>query len=335
MNDTNLDLEPRLVEYLKRKKFYEEKDINTVSLERQYQISKYDLKIISEYQSKDKKDCDLGDPGERQYIQRRVKNYDENTDLIDCSKARFPSNNIHDPRLERINEKMKRERDASQHKSNTNNLKDTYDMYRRDFSSTTSRDFDNEFSLDNVRDEMNTGLNCNFEANSPSNVHELINSTTTNQYNSPKPKIQNHYAPEIEYNQRQHLQRPGNQDKQFNFGSGYTYRKPETPQFQRGNTFDVDNKVNIPTNNCRKSDLNALYNNVGGGEMKNIDYENYVKYGYPTSKARSLGFENPAEHSFHFIDSDIQDPKHVIFDRPISSRLDNKATARSKNRDVY
>ena len=332
MNDTNLDLEPRLVEYLKRKKFYEEQDINTVSLERQYQISKQDLKIISEYQNKDNNICNSG---ERQYIQRRVKNYDENTDLIDCSKARFPSNDIVDTRLERINEKMKRERDASRHKFNTDNLKDSYDMYSRNFSSTTSKDFDNEFSLDNVRDEMNSTLTSNFEANSPSNVHELINPSTTNHYNAPKPKIQNHYAPQIQYNQRQQFQRPGNQDKQFNFGSGYTYRKPETPQFQRGNTFDIDNKVNIPTNNCRKSDLNALYYNVGGGEMKNIDYENYVKYGYPTSKARSLGFENPAEHAFHFIDSDIQDPKHVIFDRPISSRLDNKATAKSKNRDIY
>ena len=158
MNDTNLDLEPRLVEYLKRKKFYEEQDINTVSLERQYQISKQDLKIISEYQNRDNRDNNTCNSGERQYIQRRVKNYDENTDLIDCSKARFPSNNTYDPRLERINEKMKRERDASRHKFNTDNLKDSYDMYSRDFSSTTSRDFSNEFSLDNVRDEMNSTL---------------------------------------------------------------------------------------------------------------------------------------------------------------------------------
>ena len=58
MNDTNLDLEPRLVEYLKRKKFYEEQDINTVSLEKQYQISKQDLKTISQFQNKDKNICD-------------------------------------------------------------------------------------------------------------------------------------------------------------------------------------------------------------------------------------------------------------------------------------
>lgn len=69
--------------------------------------------------------------------------------------------------------------------------------------------------------------------------------------------------------------------------------------------------------------------------MKNIDYENYVKYGYPTSKAKSLGFENPSEHFFQFIDSDIQDPKHVISDRPILTRLDNKTTAKSKKRDIY
>jgi len=331
MNNTNIDLEPRLVEYLKRKKFYEENDINGVSLEKQYMITKIDLKKINDYQKKQNTNTNEDEivfDGERQYVQRRVKNYDENSDLIDCSQARFPKTNLYDPRLDRINEKVRREKEAVNYKSNTSQLKKTYDMYNRNFSSTTSRDFDNEFSLDNIRDDMNAELKDEFESNSYQNTHELVNPPNKHQY---------HTKPSIQYNQIQHFQRTNNNNNSNNntIGSGYSYRKPELPQFNRSNTFDIDNKVTIPTNNCRKNDLNMLYDGVGNGPMKNIDYENYIKYGYPTSKARSLGFENPAEHYFQFIDEDIQDPRHVVSDRPQLTRLDNKTIARPKARDIY
>ena len=344
MNNTNLDLEPRLVEYLKRKKFFEENDINSVSLEKQYMITKTDLIKINKFNNgvaesesdydNENDSQDEENHSDRKYIQRRVKNYDEDNDLIDCSNSRFAFNNIVDPRMERINEKVRREKDAGKQKLNTTNLKQSYDMYSRNFSSATSRDFENEFTLDNIRDEMNSNLTNNFESNSNFNTHELVNPPSNHQY---------HSQPKIQFNQNQHFQRVGQNSQKLNnnfnssndLGSGYTYRKPELPQFQKPNSFDIDNKVNIPSNNCRKTDLNALYNNVGGGEMKNIDYENYVKYGYPTSKARSLGFENASDHFFHFIDSDIQDPSHVIFDRPRSTRVDNKTIAKSKKRDTY
>ena len=97
-------------------------------------------------------------------------------------------------------------------------------------------------------------------------------------------------------------------------------------------------KTHIVSNNCRKSDLNMLYEGVAemtNAPLKNIDFENYVKYGYTTSKARSLGFENPYEHQFQYIDEDIQNPDHVVFDRPMASRLDNKTQQKFKQRDIY
>ena len=122
MNNTNIDLEPRLVEYLKRKKFYEENDINSISLEKQYMITKKDLITINKFNNKNQpniyesdSDDDLDSDyyeennSDRKYIQRRVKNYDENSDLIDSSNSHFPLNNIVDPRMDRINEKVKRE----------------------------------------------------------------------------------------------------------------------------------------------------------------------------------------------------------------------------------
>lgn len=316
MNNSNNKLEPRLVEYLKRKKFYEENNINCDGIEKQYQITKKDLQTINMYNNNG-----------RVYTEKAVKNYDEDNDLIDFSKSKFEMANMYDSRLERINEKVKRERDASKYKYNTTNLQRNYDMYSRDFSSTTSKDFSNEFNLDNIRDEMNAPLQREYEANSKFNTHELVQPPSSHQYNNP---------PIIQRDQRLPYQRLNHPDT--NIGSGYskTYRVAETPYIQKGNTFDVDNKITIPANNCRKNDLNMLYNEFNiFGNMKNIDYENYVKYGYPTSKAKSLGFENPADHFFQFIDPDIQDPSHVVSDRPILTRLDNKTTARAKKRDLY
>jgi hypothetical protein len=306
MNNTNNKLEPRLIEYLKRKKFYEENNINTDYLEKQYQISKKDIEQIN-------------------YINNKKIYNDENSDLIEFSNNKFEMSNMYDKRLERINEKVKREKDASKYKYNTTNLQRNYDMYSRDFSSTTSRDFSNEFNLDNIRDEINAPMDTQYEANNNFNPHQLISSSSSQHYHSP---------PVIQRDQRLPYQKINSNS----IGNGYTksYRIPETPYIQKGNTFDIDNKITIPSNNCRKNDLNMLYNEFNTfGNMKNIDYENYVKYGYPTSKAKSLGFENPSEHFFQFIDSDIQDPKHVVSDRPILTRLDNKTTAKSKKRDIY
>lgn len=317
MNNSNNQLEPRLVEYIKRKKFYEENNINSEGIERQYQITKRDLEKIN-----------LHNNNGRVYTEKLVKNYDEDHDIVDFSKSKFEIANMYDKRLERINEKVKREKEASKYKYNTTNLQRNYDMYSRDFSSTTSKDFSNEFNLDNIRDEMDAPLQRKYESNSNFNTHELVQPPSKHQYNNP---------PTIHRDQRLPYQRLNNLNEN-NIGCGYskTYRVPETQHIQKANSFDVDNKITIPANNCRKNDLNMLYNEFNTfGNMKNIDYENYVKYGYPTSKARSLGFENPSEHFFQFIDSDIQDPKHVVSDRPILTRLDNKTTAKAKKRDIY
>lgn len=322
MNYSNIGLEPRLVEYIKTKKFYEENDINTVSLERRFQINKQDLQKITAYYNL------IGNSNNNSDRYIKVKNYDDNSDFINPSKSTFPSTNMYDSRLDRINNKIKKEKEANNFRYNTTNLGKTYDMYSRDFSSATSSDFNNEFSLDNIRDELNSELKSNFEPNSNFNFHELVNPPQKHQYHNP---------PTIQRDQIQPIQRIDRNDFKQNFGNGdNTYRKLTNIPSQKENTFDIDNKVNIPVNNCRKNDLNTLYNEFNNvGNMKNIDYENYIKYGYPTSKARSLGYANASEHYFQFIDDDIQDPKHVVSDRPLSTRLDNKSVARPKIRDIY
>ncbi len=273
-------------------------------------------------------DSDI-EPEER--VKPRI-NFDDDSHLVESKKSPFPTQNIYDPRMERINEKMRREKEASKYRGNTANMQKSYDMYSRDFSSANSRDFDGEFNLDNIKAEINNVNGGVYEANSNFNTHELVSPATSHQYNVP---------PKIQYNQQLHYQRVSNnkQNTQNTLGKGYTsYRKPELPRFERQNVIDLDHKVNIVSNNCRKTDLNVLYegaSEINNAPLKNIDLENYVKYGYPTSKARSLGYENPFEHQFQYIDDDIQNPDHVVFDRPTASRLDNKTQQKFVKRDVY
>lgn len=314
MNNSNMSLEPRLVEYLKKKKFYEENNINTDAncMEKQYQITRNDLDKINKFMNT-----------KEVYTQKSVKNYDEDSDLINPTKSKFKMTNMYDYRLDRINEKVKKEKEANKYRFNTSNLQKNYDMYSRNFSSTTSRDFSNEFNLDNIIEDMNKPIRQQYDANPNTNTYELVSPPSVHQYSNP---------PVIHRDQRLPYQQINNSI----LGNGYSksYNVTETPYVQKSNVFDTVNKMTIPSNNCRKSDLNVSYGNFSTNNMKNIDYENYMKYGNPTSKARSLGFENASEHFFQFIDKDIQDPKHVVSDRAIPTRLDNKTVARSKNRDV-
>jgi hypothetical protein len=367
MNNSNFfGLEPRLIEYLKRKSFYEEHDVvPPVPLEKQLAITKKDIEQIQSFQNKQKNNNNLVNKNNNKNnsvknnsVKNNYDKFSENTDsesdsdvepeerpktkinfeddshLVECKKSKFPTQNMYDPRIERINEKMRREKEATKYRGNTANMQKSYDMYSRDFSSANSRDFEGEFSLDNIKEEINNVNGGVYEANSNFNTHELVSPPTPHQYNSP---------PNIQYNQQLHYQRTDTRAKRDNIqntlGQGYTsYRKPELPRFERQNVIDLDHKVNIVSNNCRKTDLNILYEGVSelnNAPLKNIDLENYVKYGYPTSKARSLGYENPFEHQFQYIDDDIQNPDHVVFDRPMASRLENKTQKKFVKRDVY
>jgi hypothetical protein len=95
----------------------------------------------------------------------------------------------------------------------------------------------------------------------------------------------------------------------------YKQKVDATNDYLKPSDYEDLNRLNLSMiNNCTEEDRNML----------NINVENYIKYGNPTSKAKSLGFENPVEHFFSYIDDSIQDPDHVCFDRPQLTRDMNK-----------
>ena len=346
MNNSNPNIEPRLAEYIRKKKYFEENNITpTVPLEKQYMITSCDLKQIKKHMLSDKKftrnnTCenisDSSDEDDPNYIEYKV--------------SAFPSTQIKDHRLNRITQKIKKDKDANLQRYNTDNLKKTYDMYSRDFSSTIGNDFNNEFSLNNILDDnqvpdLNDDIIDFFQKsdannvtsyNDSSNPHQLIHPTSNGQYqNKSKNDVNNQYNQYISYNQ--------NKNAQNSLGMGYKkYNQNEISSFQHSGRFDIDTKVNIPSSSMsRKSTIENIYedNNSFGVPMRNIDYENYIKYGTKSSKSRttakSQGFDSVCANHFQFVDSDIQNPSHVVNDRPSSSRLDNRAIARSKTRDIY
>jgi hypothetical protein len=330
MNNTNPKFEPRLSEYIRKKKFFEENNITpSISLEKQYSISSYDLKKIKKILYNNDNENESSDD-------------ETNPNYIEYEQTPFPSTQIKDKRLDRITQKNNRDKNAMIQKHNIENLVKTYDMFSRNVSSTTSCDFTGEFTLDNTINE-NNDLNNNiinfFERsnnnnytsyNDTSNPHENIPKTSFNQYNvNSQNDFNKQYSQYMQYNQ--------NKNAQNSIGMGYKKHVINNSLQQRGH-FDIDNKVNIPsTSTSKKSIIEQTYddNSSFGVPLRNIDYENYMKYGNLSSKSKSLGFDSVCNNHFQFVDSDIQNPSHVVNDRPVSARLENRNIARSTNRTIY
>jgi len=74
-----------------------------------------------------------------------------------------------------------------------------------------------------------------------------------------------------------------------------------------------------------------------GSGTRDIDMETYIKYGCGSStdsKNKSRGYPNTFEHNFQYISADMQSPDHTVLERGISSRVYNKATARTAGREI-
>jgi hypothetical protein len=325
MNNTNPNIEPRLTEYIRKKKFFEENNITpTVPLEKQYSICSSDIKKIKKYLNLQNKSNNIDSDDE------------DDPNFIEYNVTPFPTTQIVDHRLNRISQKIKKDKDANMQRYNTENLKKSYDMYSRNFSSTMGTDFNNEFSLDNILDnnqqsDLNNDIINFFQDNSNPNPNKLNHPVSHNQYQNNSNDINKQYNQHITYNQ--------NKNPQNLLGMGYK-RYGESNSLQRTGYFDIDTKVNVPSSfMSKKNNIETVYedNNLFSAPMKNIDYENYMKYSSNSSrsKAKSQGFDSVYANHFQFIDSDIQNPAHTVNDRPSSSRLDNRAIAKSKTRTAY
>jgi hypothetical protein len=307
-------LEPRLMDYIKKSKHYEDNDIQPiVPLEKTYHITSSDRKTLRAYFSGKKGASDWSE-----YIQPN------NSDFTDDQFEK-------DPRYQRILKKQKSQRDAQDQRQNYGTIRDNYGMYTSDVAPMSALEktysgFDPDEGL--LLDRHQTR-----ETNPYILKHPKLN----------KDKSYN-VVPKIQYNQRQHFQQMYDRvkgpthDPQISniIGKMDSYNKKLEKTYTYSSQMDLDQKKVIPfvaSKNKRDiaNDYCAVPYMMDGGESRDVDIENYVRYGVPEGRARSLGYPSDAEHHFDYISPDIQDPDHVIFDRPYPSRMLNKQTAHNKS----
>lgn len=331
-------LEPRLVEYVKAKKYNEDNNIELgVPIEKLYNISKNDLKLIRAYLSSKKEyNCELENYGDFVSIKHTK-----------FSDTLLPKDFKGDPRFDRIKKKMERDKNANIERHNIDTLSKNYDMYQRNFSSALSTDFKCEFSLDNIIDEVDRPYNKRLDnLNNMSNAFEQVYHNKNEAHINPDKRFYKHKEPKIQYQQylpNQYVPpeamrktHPLKHNSELNniFSSLDTYRKKYSESYDRPSEMDLQHKINIPHNNTKRRSLENEYNllpDSTGGNIRDIDIENYVKFGNPDRKVKN--YNNPFEHYYQFIDEDIQN--HGIEDRPINTRMLNKQQMKPKSREIY
>lgn len=135
---TLFSLEPRLLEYLNRKKFFKKNDIESKTLEKEYQITSRDKEIINAYLSNNKN------------LQKDLTN-----DLY-CEFIKTPSQRPitsqelmkTDPRFQRLKKKLIKEKQALNSKEDISNISRSYDL----FANTSYASMGGDFAIENRED---------------------------------------------------------------------------------------------------------------------------------------------------------------------------------------
>ena len=138
-------LEPRLQEYLNRKRFFKKNAIDSKTLEREYQITKRDRDIIIAYLSKNKaKQSELSQDLYCEYVNRPK----EEKPLT--SKELMQK----DPRFQRLRNKMAKEKAATNVREDISNLSRNYDLFANTGYASMGGDFGIELREDSELDQV-------------------------------------------------------------------------------------------------------------------------------------------------------------------------------------
>jgi hypothetical protein len=123
-NIGSIQLEPRLQEYLKRKTFNEENDIEPpISEEKEFCITPFDLKIIKRYKQ--------GKP--KIYTSKRLRKdpHFVTPDMGDFENGPFDMDFKKDPRYQRIQKKMQSHKDAQKQIRNFEGIDEDYTIFHQ------------------------------------------------------------------------------------------------------------------------------------------------------------------------------------------------------------
>lgn len=321
----NIYLEPRLQEYITKKKYYKKNNIKPdVSLEKEYNITKGDVRLMGAFL---KGDRDM-------YEDKRQEEYygDETREIAQQFETDPDEMFKSDPRFKNYQTKMSRDKKAMKQRHEYNNLEQDYENAFGPITANVANERDNEEYLNIKQSQPFTAGGRDFGYNSRYKY-------TDGEYTSPRmygnavPEIQ--YKDHIQYKQNNVPVRPPidhNPELANVLDKLDTYGQNLNGTYQNYSKFDTDLKVPAPK---MKTNRPVPYMGMGGSVRQQKDGRAITcRYPQYNSKAKSNGFSNPSEHYFDYISNDISDPDHTCTNRSISTRLDNQTTAKSYRRDI-
>lgn len=300
----DLMMEPRLMEYIKKKKFYKENGIEIDFLDKEFQITKQDMVRLKAYLRGDKKTIDE----------------DVHKDYIDPSKSSFPSGEFKkDPRFDRVKIKQQKEAEAQEQRHDYGVISKGYDMYRDDrpFASASGNDF--KKSDFNPNDWFKSSKDEMRRQNEKPPKNSFSRSNT---YTNPKSSYNSYLSSDTTVQDDKH-------SIDAIIGQLQSYSKRDDDFGDRGRKKENENSYQaVP---FMQNGQNGVRDNLS----RDIEVDTYMRFGTtPLRAGKSLGYASTAEHSFSYISPDIQNPDHVVMDRGVPSRAFNKETARPYGRDV-
>lgn len=322
-----ITLEPRLMEYIKKKKYFQENRIDNDTLDKEFAITDNDLMKIRSYFRKDSS--------------KKTKMYDPEKykDFVDATDSSFPSSEFKkDHRFDRLKIKQQRNKDAKIQRHNYCIISGEYDMYRNDrpFASAYGDDFAKSSfhprdwfqNSKDIADEEDWNDNVANRRTTQKVKPKRVSFQESNTYVHPKSTYNGYLARETSIKHD-----PYSIDAII--GELDSYKNKVSKRYESTGTFDFETKTTVPNNRySNKREIETNYRSVPqmhAGGLRNMDVDTYVRFGEtPSRGSKSLGYPNPVEHYFGYISPDIQDPDHVVNNRGVSSRSFNKNTARPR-----
>lgn len=359
--DGSIMLEPRLQEYLRKKKFYKDNNIdNCISLEKEFSITSRDKRFLRSFLRGKRDMYTTGQFNElHESPKMKRKNVFPSTELGLMNDERVP---VIDNEKKHYTKPVNRGMFAPD--DTIKNRMETYyeDPIEQDVDLILdSRDIAG-FDINNVKFTPSTDWQVDQR---PGPSHSKLDS----QYRidpvkkfSIKGTLDNKRKKEKDYYDQymkqfltedkcgyECFEQPGifSQCMTVNGKNIKTYGQMDKPDFSEKSDMDVRLKTVTPHVSSRsRKELNTqdyyitpFFGNNADNYTKetaegfDAEVETAMIHGMPSKTRRSYGYRNPAEHYFDYLDDDFQNPDSSVLPFPRggeSSRLDNKKLARQK-----
>lgn len=300
MSESETGLEPRLQEFINKYKYFKKNSIPYDFLEKQFAITPEDKETIRRH---------ISIPQNKTISATAGVNFDSSLSGINFGKVGgFDNDFKNDPRFLKLQEKLKRDRDANGMRYSYMNYTFGHPNFDETSRSQSQRQQQDDLFLDSKFYQSDYKLNV-----------------------KPRSERVYHVPAKIEY--KRHLMQSidGTEDATLFHDPNVNpilnkldrYDEHVNTIYQHSAEMDKETRVMTPgfaskQKNLDTSDFRAVPLMQARGGIRNVDVENCVMRGIPerTQKFKSVGYPNPAEHYFQYIDGDIQHPDHVVMNFP-------------------